>query len=276
MTFDRCGGKGVIILKSQKTAINKDKEEVLDTTPVSDEKPEEEVEDLETKVESAEETETEETPTETKDEPKKGFTARVRELSAEAKEAEAQKTEALEQVKSLQDRIAELTGSVEPQVGFQQESQPMYTPQVEPGQEVSQEQYKQDVMRSADALVTLKIKQSEAVNRITNETADVMHNYPELDPKNETFNKDLSDSITEAVEASVKASPYTVSVKKVVEKLMKPYKGAVEKEVGQATENIAKQVSEAALRPNSIRKPEKSANEKSIEELEQELGVVQV
>lgn len=261
------------MMNDEPKALNKDEENILDTTPVSEEKSSEEVETKEPKVESTEETETKEVETKTEGKPKKGYTARVRELATEAKVAKEEKTEALEQVKSLQDRIAELTGSVEPQAGF--ENPPMYTPQVEPGTEISQEQYKQDVMRSADALVTLKIKQSEAVNRISNETADVMRDYPELDPKNEAFNKDLSESITEAVEASVKSSPYTVSVKKVVEKLMKPYKGAVIKEVGQATENIAKQVSEAALRPNSIRKPEKSASEKSVEELEQELGVVQ-
>ena len=260
-------------MSNDQKALNEDEENILDATPVSEEKSTEEVEVSETKVKSTEETETKETKTETQDEPKKGFQARVRELDAKAKVAETEKHEALEQVKSLQDRIAELTGSVEPQAGFQPE--PTYTPQVEAGSEISPEQYKQDVMRSADAIVTLKLKQSEAVNRITNETADVMRDYPELDPKNEAFDKDLSESISEAVEGQLKSAPYTTSVKKVVEKLMKPYKGAVEKEVGKASENIAKQVSEAALRPNSIRKPEKAANEKSIEELEQELGILQ-
>jgi hypothetical protein len=56
---------------------------------------------------------------------------------------------------------------------------------------------------------------------------------------------------------------------------MKPYLRAVNKEVGQATENIAKQVSESALRPTSIRKEEKATADKTVEELEQELGVVQ-
>ena len=45
-------------------------------------------------------------------------------------------------------------------------------------------------------------------------------------------------------------------------------------EVGQASENIAKQVSQAALRPTSVRKSEKTASELSIAELEAKLGVV--
>jgi hypothetical protein len=55
---------------------------------------------------------------------------------------------------------------------------------------------------------------------------------------------------------------------------MKPYKAAITREVGQATENIAKQVSETALRPTSVRKPEKAAGDKTLAELEQELGIV--
>jgi len=98
--------------------------------------------------------------------------------------------------------------------------------------------------------------------------------YSQLDPDSDNFDQELSDVITEATEAYVKANPYTASVKKFVAKLMKPYKGAVEKEVGQASEQIAKQASQAALRPTSVRKPEKSAAEKSIAELEDELGLV--
>jgi hypothetical protein len=131
------------------------------------------------------------------------------------------------------------------------------------------------MLQRADALVTLRNKQSDAVNRINTEAQEVVRAYPELDPESDSFNPELSESVTEAVEAYAKADPYNASVKTFVAKLMKPYKSAVAKEVGQASENIAKQVSEAALRPTSIRTPEKTAAEKSIAELEQELGVVQ-
>lgn len=57
--------------------------------------------------------------------------------------------------------------------------------------------------------------------------------------------------------------------------LMKPYKRAVTKEVGRVSENLAKQVSQAATRPTSIHKSDKPLEEKSIQELERELGIVQ-
>lgn len=196
---------------------------------------------------------------------KKGFQSRVKELVKERDEAK-------EQAQSLAQRLEELTGEVSP-TG---QEIPQYTPQYEPGSEVTPEQYQQDVTRTADSLVQLRLKQSEAVNRINNESRDAIRKYPELDPDDkEHFNRELSDSITEATEHYVKSNPYSASVTKFVDKLMTPYKRAVSKEVGQATENIAKQVSSAALRPTSVKSGEKTASEKSIAELEAELGVVQ-
>jgi hypothetical protein len=240
-------------------ALNKDGEEAIQTsTPDVEQKATEEVEEpnLETAVSEKEET------TETEDVQKKGYSQRVQELANKARAAE-------ERAKSLEERIAEITGSYEPQAQM-----PTYTPQVQPGEEISPEQYKQDVLRSADALVTLRVKQSEAINRINTETSEAMRAYPELDPDNENFNSEISDMVTEATEAHIKANPYSASVKSFVGKMMKPYKQAVTREVGKAQETVAKQVSEAALRPTSIRKTEKSASEMTLNELEQKLGVV--
>jgi len=208
-----------------------------------------------------EEATTEEGGTETEEAPKKGAQARIKELNAKAKRAE-------EKARSLEDRLAVLTGSGEPIAPGAQ-----YTPQIEPGQEYSPEQYKQDVLKTADALVTIKVKQSEAISRITTEANQVVRAYPQLDPASDSFDSELSDSITEATEAYVKASPYTASVKTFVDKLMKPYNRAVTKEVGKATENLAKQVSQAATRPTSVStKGGKTDDEKSLAELEGELG----
>jgi hypothetical protein len=198
---------------------------------------------------------------ETEGDSKKSAQSRIKELNTRAKQAE-------EKAQSLADKLAQLTGSNEPQ-GYTP-----YTPQYQPGQEVDSEQLSQDVTKTAQAIVELQIKQNNAVNRINNESKDVIRKYSQLDPSSENFDRELSDTITEATEAYVRAQPYTASVEKFVDKLMKPYQRAVSKEVGKATENIVKQVSETALRPTSIRKPEKTANEKSIEELEAELGVV--
>jgi len=171
---------------------------------------------------------------------------------------------------SLADRLAEITGSVEPNAGFNQP----YMPQVEQGAEISPEQYQQDVMRRADSLVTLRLKQQEAVNKINNDANGAIKAYPQLDPESDLFDKELSDSVTEAAEGYIHKNPYGADVRRYVDKLMKPYQRAVTKEVGKVTENIAKQVSQTALRPTSVRQTEKTIDDMTPKELEEKLGVV--
>lgn len=238
----------------QDKALNEtDEENILDTTPVTEEETTEETDEVETGEGS-----------------KKGFSQRVRELNAKAKEAEARAEEAETKAQSLAEKLGELTGS--------EESQPyqgQYQPQVTPGSEISPEQYSQDVMRTADSIVQIRIKQQDAVNRINNEANEAVAEYPQLDPNSKEFDRELSDSVTAAVEAQVKADPYKASPKELVAKMMKPYKRAVTKQVGQVTENIAKQVSETATRPTGVASSEKKFEELSLKEMEKKLGVVQ-
>lgn len=246
--------KEVSTLQNDETTALNERAEVnsQDTTPVSEQTPGE-VADVSTQSEPSSEEVVDNQPTETGGESKKGYSNRVRELANENR--------------SLKQRLEEITGT-----GYDPAP---YIPQVVPGQEVSPEQYRQDVSRTADALVNLRIKQNEAVNRINNESAEVIRAFPELDPESDKFNKDLSESISEATEAFVRQNPYSASVKQFVTKLMKPYKGAVAKEVGQAQENLAKQVSQSALKPTSVHKQDKSPEEMTTKELEARLGVVQ-
>ena len=190
-------------------------------------------------------------------EEKKGATQRIRELSQQKKAGD-------EQIKSLQTRIDELTQPPEEQSEIS----------VQPGSEISPEQYKQDVTKTADSIVKLRMKQFEAETRIKSETVDSIKTYPQLDPASAEFDQELSDTVTEAVEAHVRVNPYNATVKKFVDRLMKPYGKAIEKEVGEATEKIAKQVSEAAVRPTSVRKTEKTADEMTVAELEAKLGIL--
>lgn len=189
---------------------------------------------------------------------KKGAQARIKELNAEKKAA-------VQEAQSLKEKLAEITGSIEPH---------QYTPQVQPGQEVTPEQYKQDVIRSADAIATLRVKQSETINRINSEASEAVKKYPQLDPDSDSYDKELSSTVTEAVEAMVRQNPYSASVKKFVDRLMKPYERAVTNEVGKATERIAKQVTETALRPTQVKGGEKKTEDMTPAELEAKLGVV--
>ena len=234
----------------------------IDSTPEPETKTTEEVLETPVETESTEEVKTEEEKTETEESSKKGANQRIRELNEKAKAAEAR-------AQSLADRLAEITGSVE-LAGFNQP----YVSQVQPGAEISPEQYEQDVTRKADSLVTLRLKQQEVTNRINNEANDSIRKYPQLDPESNSFDKELSDSITEATEGYVNKNPYGAKVSQFVDKLMKPYQRAVDKEVGKVTENIAKQVSQTALRPTSVRQVEKKTEDMTVAELEAELGIV--
>ena len=237
-------------------------------SPTEEEQTAEEVVEAETKVTEAETEETAES------EKKKGYSARVRELNARAKEAEAK-------AQSLAEKLAELQ-KAESQQEFKI---PDYNPQepiIAPGEEIDvnelnkrQSEREAKILQQADAMAQFRARQSEAISRINNEALDVVRKYPELDPETDSFNSELSETVVEAVEAYVKANPYSASVGKFVDKLMKTYQGAITREVGKASENIAKQVSQSALKPTSIRKAEKTAQEKTIKELEQELGIIQ-
>jgi hypothetical protein len=209
-----------------------------------------------------EEGEVEEPKAETVETPKKGAQSRIRELNAKAKSAE-------EKANSLEQKLAELTGRVD------QAPQAQQTPQLDASGEVTPEQYRQHILGTAQTVVDLKIKQSEAVNRINNEAIEVVREFPQLDPESDQFDKELSDSVTEATTAYVKVQPYTASPKKFVEKLMKPYQRSVTKEVGKETVNIAKQVSDSATRPTSVStKGGKTYEDMSPQELEKELGII--
>lgn len=214
-------------------------------------------------AESTEEAQAEETV----DEPRKGAQSRIRQLNSEKKAAE-------EEARSLKQQLEELTRPTgfNPQQGDNQTQDSYYN---DDGT-IDPTKYEASIVKKVEAQNELRFRQQEAVNRINQEADAVLKKYPQLDPDmKEDFDQDLSDSITEAVDAHVRANPYSASVSKFVDKLMKPYTRSVDKQVGQATENIAKQVSKAAHRPTSVKQPEKSPSEMSLEELERKLGIVQ-
>ena len=198
----------------------------------------------------------EEVVEETEQKPKKGANARIGELVGE--------------VKSLKQRLAEVTAPS----GAIPQKQPNTAIDLD-SDEVTPDQYRQHVLETASNMVDLKLKQSEAISRIDKESQEVMRAYPQLDPDNELFDKELSETVSEAIEAQVRLNPYSAPVKAFADRLMKPFSKAVSNGIAQEKEAITRQVSQSALRPNSIRKPEKSLNEKTLAELEAELGIVQ-
>lgn len=148
-----------------------------------------------------------------------------------------------------------------------------YNPTVEPGAEVTPDQYKRDVVRTAQSIAQLEVQKERIINQINKEAQESVTEYPELNPKSEVFDKELSDTITESVRAQIQINP-TASVKKLVNRLMKPYHRSVDKKVAETTEQVAKQASESALRPSQVKAVEKPLEDMSLEEIEKKVGVV--
>jgi len=144
---------------------------------------------------------------------------------------------------------------------------------IEPGAEVTQEQYQADVARQADAIVQIRLNQERIVNNINKEALDSMTAHPELDPSSDVFDKELSDTIVESVKAQIQVNP-AASVKKLVNHMMKPYRRSIEQKVAETTETITKQVSESALRPSQVKTLDKPFDKLSTEEMEARLGTV--
>lgn len=221
-------------------------------------------------------TESESEEFETEESPKKGAEKRIKQLVKEKNEAE-------QQAKSLADRLAEITeqGNISPQGQYQSPQQQQDEPIVQPGEEIDAfeldrriRERENRLLQQMEARSELRNRQTEAVNRINSESQKAIAKYGQLNPDSVDFDKELSETITEAAEALVRQNPYSASVEKFVDKLMKPYVEGVTREVGKERENIAKQVSQSALRPTSVHKAEKGDSEKTISELEAELGVV--
>jgi len=124
------------------------------------------------------------------------------------------------------------------------------------------------------ALTRMEIEKEKAINRINNEAKEAIFKYPQLDPKSDSFDPDLNDSVTTAVYHAVRGNP-TTSVTSLVDKLMKPFTKSVESAVASEKKELAKQAAESAMRPSShVDKTEKSVEDMSIEEIKEKYGVV--
>lgn len=233
-----------------------------------------EVQQEETPASESESEETTEQPTKEVDQlPKKGAESRIRELNSQVKKERAEK-------ESLAQKIQELTGSVEPQ-GYQPNNG--YNPNVPliaPGEEVTQEELQRRVaqrdqwlLQQANNMTRFEMAKKETIDRVNRESNESIKAYPQLDPDSDSFDDELSESISQATLAYVRTNP-TGSVKKFVDGLMKPYMRSLDKSVASQQTEIAKQASQTAMRPNSVPSTDKKVEDMSTEELEKKLGIV--
>lgn len=167
--------------------------------------------------------------------------------------------------KSLKEKIAEFTGQFqgEPQGGYsnlQANPETGYI-DVTPG----------DIR----AMARIEIEMEKNINRINMESSEALQSYPELNPEHDNFDPELSDVVTDAITQALEKNP-SQSVKKLVERFMKPYKRGIDRTVAGQTQELAKQASEGALRPttSAAAPKKKSVSDMTTEEMEEAFGVV--
>lgn len=170
-----------------------------------------------------------------------------------------------QEAQSLSAKLAELTAGAQAPAG----NMPPY----QPSNGESQGGERELTIDDLRTVARLEVEKERTINRINSEAKEAQSKHPELDPSSDLFDPDINEAVTSAVELEIRANP-TKSVKELTERYMKPYRKVAERAAGQEKKVIAKQVSDEALRPSSVKPVNKSLAEKSIEELEAELGFV--
>ena len=244
-----------------------------------------EVQQEETQASESESEETVEQPTKEESEAseppkKKGAESRIRELNAKAKQAEADAQKERAEKESLALKIQELTDSVESQGQPQLSGYDPNKPLIAPGEEVTQEELQRRVaerdkwlLQQANNMTRFEIAKKETLDRVNRESNEAIKAYPQLDPDSDSFDDELSESVSQATLSFVRTNP-TGSVKKFVDGLMKPYMRSLDKSVASQQGEIVKQASQTAMRPNNIPSTEKKPEDMDIKELEKKLGIV--
>ena len=252
------------------------------TSPVEESNTAPEVDEQPAESEQASEDEVESKSTEGEGVKKRSAQGRIRELVKERDSERVKAANLSEEVKRLTDRFRYTPENL----GGYPQQRSQAEPEIEPGAELTLEEYKQslqqqrqygeqDALRKADYIVQLRMAQQENLNRINTEANEATNKYEVLNPKSDNFDPELSDAVTRTIGDYIRANP-TASVKKMVDRLMKPYVKSVTKAQANATESAAKQVSEAASRPTpaASQGTEKDINKMTWKEIEDQVGIV--
>jgi hypothetical protein len=239
-----------------------------ETPTVETNKPEPSVEESEPQADAAEGKEETNEESEPEQERKKSAQGRIKQLNSELKEERKKASQLEEKINSI---LKENEDNP-----FSPVNMPMPSPnrarlsQPNENGEITYEDYQRDVQENARTAVQAVLSQQ----RMREEVYDIVRNTPELDPNSDQFDPDLSEAITDAVEAKHRLSS-NFSVKETVSKLLKPYRRAAEKAVDGESRNLATQVATAAVRPGpSPALEEKRFEDLSVEEMEAKLGKV--
>lgn len=137
---------------------------------------------------------------------------------------------------------------------------PWWQPKVEPGQEVTPEQYKADLARTADEIATTRIKQYEQqqarirqqekqVQTFAKTASSIEAKYPALNPDSDKFNPDLSDRVTKLYEKASGKQPNADLLQQIAETVMEASEQAMVEGESTVTSKLVDRAAQAAITP---------------------------
>lgn len=180
---------------------------------------------------------------------------RYRDLAKKGSEAEARAKAAEEELETLRQELGdEFTGSVKPKLGADSFSQqPPKLPwesDLESGQpkELSVDDYKRDVVQTADWLVKARLGQVEKANEVQRDLDRLQGKYEVLNPESEGFDKELSTKLAGLFRKQIQADPSS-NLYSFVDSIMEVRSKGKEEGQAETTAVLAQQKSEEALTP---------------------------
>jgi len=180
---------------------------------------------------------------------------RFAELSKKAKQAEVLEKE----VKALREtQEKEFTTGIKPEVGA---TSPV-TGEVgklpwEAGlgqdqpTEITLDDYKRDVLTTADWLVQARIGQTEKASEVKSDLADIQKKYDVLNPGSGKYDQDLSRKLAELFKAQFQANP-NVKLSSFVDTIMEVRQKGKEEGTAETSATLAEQKAEEALTPGEV------------------------
>lgn len=239
----------------------------VDTSPVVEEQTSEE----------SQETEVQETDSQGSQNQKESE-AQAEETNESSQDTSERKpTRAERRIRQLRQELEQERQSNQQPSQFQQ---PQY-PQVDPGAELTPEQYQQHVVQAADTIASARVReqmeQYQAQSNLDKDIDTLPQLYPELDEESDSFDPVIYDRVVERFKREAyqngRLNPQA-RLADVAKDYVEVARAAAERSNASIKKNIEKTVDESAVKPNATSRPEKSPSDMSIDEMEKKFGIV--
>lgn len=207
--------------------------------------------------------------------------ARYQQLANENKNLREQLQAA--QFNREQDLANEIKIPAPPWRGGSSEKKPS-TIEVEPGAEITQEQYQQHIEQVAQEMAAAQVSayQLQVQDRLNRQQQAIALNddinylknkYPELDQSNANYSYELDKLIGQIVENTIAVNP--ALVKSTVDGVMQLRQQSLQAGQSRASAELNQQRSQGALIPSASNAEPVDVNKLSLSQLEEKLGIVQ-